>query len=69
MKKIMCKNPLAVKHAFLLDLIFQLSLNFPLYFLKAKTKKESKKTKEKKIKCTTTLARSYLDWEFKQIQV
>lgn len=48
MKKIMCKNPLAVKHAFLLDLIFQLSLNFPLYFLKAKTKKESKKTKEKK---------------------
>lgn len=44
MKKIMCKNPLAVKHGFLLDVIFQLSLNFPLHFLNGKTKKKTRNT-------------------------
>lgn len=44
----MCKNPLAVKQEFLLDLIFQISLSFSLNFLKDQN--ENKKSKEKKKK-------------------
>lgn len=36
----MCKNPLAVKYGFLLDLIFQLSLNFPFHFQRPKPKRK-----------------------------
>jgi len=60
MKKIMCKNSLAVKCVFLLDLIFQLFLNFSLHFFKGQNQKENKKSKEK-IKCTIILPEGYLD--------
>lgn len=45
MKKIMRKNPRAVKQEFLLDLIFQISLNFSVNFLK--NQNEKKKSKKK----------------------
>jgi len=56
MKKIMCKNPLAVKYEFLLDFTTQLSPNFPLqYFLNTKkTKRKQEIYKKKNMKCTPT---------------
>lgn len=44
-KRLFEKNPLAAKQEFLLDLIFQISLNFSVNFLK--NKNGNKKSKKK----------------------